>query len=292
MNSDNQLNALDDELCVDDTLITILKSFFSKKDHTIFILITAITLLMVWGFEGDLTSVSRFLLIFKIDQWKEALLPQVPWRDQLITFIGGLILLVIIPCCFIVFYFKEPLSNFGLGFPPKERRKEGFFWFISITVVMCLMAFLFGQHNSELQRVYPLFDEGAITTWGAFITYSLVYFLFFLSIEFIFRGYMLFGLYKIKDSDALQGARITDSEAFRRDTGLPGPLVFGVYAVVIQMLAYIMWHIAKPQVELWGTIPWGLLAAAVCLRVRSIWPIVGAHWLLSVFTDMLLWVKP
>jgi hypothetical protein len=97
---------------------------------------------------------------------------------------------------------------------------------------------------------------------------------FFIAIEFIFRGYLLFGL-----------AGALDEEIRTRVGGVPGVFYFGRYALLIQMLSYTAWHLGKPVPELWGTIVWGLAAGATAYAIRSIWPIVFAHWLLNVLLD-------
>lgn len=254
------------------TIFQIIKNTVIKlKDKTAIILWSSFLLLTLWGKKGDA------LLIFP-ERWRSCLFPDLVWRDQLVTFVTGFILLVVIPGCIIKFLFRERLSDYGLGWP-KERVKLGLFALV-VTLAISLPFFWLGSSNPAMQEEYPLFGKDAIDTWGAFIVYELVYFLFFITIEFIFRGYLLFGLYGIKDLEALRGVK-----------GAKGPLVFGLYAVLIQMLAYTMWHIFKPAPEYFGAIFWGVGVAAVALKVRSIWPIIISHWLLNVFLDILLWTQ-
>lgn len=254
------------------TIFQIIKNTVIKlKDKTAIILWSSFILLTLWGKKGNAE------LIFPM-KWRESLFPDFVWRDQFISFVTGFILLVVIPCGIIKFRFKERLYEYGLGWP-KERIKLGLLALV-ITLVIALPLFWIGTLNPEMQNEYPLFGKEAITTWGSFIVYELVYFLFFVIIEFIFRGYLLFGLYGIKDLEALRGVK-----------GIKGPLVFGLYAILIQMLAYTMWHIYKPMPEYIGAIIWGVAVAAVALKIRSIWPIIIAHWLLNVFLDTVLWLK-
>ena len=254
------------------TIFQIIKNTVIKlKDKTAIILWSSFILLTLWGKKGNAE------LIFPT-KWRESLFPDLVWRDQLISFATGFILLVVIPCCIIKFRFKESLSEYGLGWP-KERIKLGLFA-LAVTVAIALPLFWIGTLNPEMQKEYPLFGKEAITQLGSFIIYELVYFLFFVVIEFIFRGYLLFGLYGIKDLEALRGVK-----------GIKGPLVFGLYAILIQMLAYTMWHIYKPMPEYFGALVWGVAVAAVALKIRSIWPIIIAHWLLNVFLDTVLWLR-
>ena len=54
------------------------------------------------------------------------------------------------------------------------------------------------------------------------------------------------------------------------------------------MLSYTAWHLGKPLPELWGTVIWGLAAGATAYAIRSLWPIILAHWLLNVFLDIFI----
>jgi hypothetical protein len=70
------------------------------------------------------------------------------------------------------------------------------------------------------------------------------------------------------------------------DDGKPSSVFYlDRYALLIQMLSYTAWHLGKPLPEPWGTIIWGLAAGAMAYTIRSIWPIVLAHWLLNVVLD-------
>jgi membrane protease YdiL (CAAX protease family) len=125
-----------------------------------------------------------------------------------------------------------------------------------------------------MRQVYPLF-RGVLESDLDFAIYQLGYLPFFVAIEFIFRGFLLFGIYQFRDTPALAGP-----------TTVQRRLAFGYYAVLISMLSYTAWHLGKPQLELWGTIPFGLAGGAIALISRSIWPLVLVHWALNAFLDL------
>ncbi|MGD2086127.1 MAG: CPBP family intramembrane metalloprotease [Candidatus Aminicenantes bacterium] len=255
----------------------IVQTVKKLTDKTAVILLSSFLLLILWGSKGDLKIFSH---VFGKD-WTGKLFPGVAWHQQLVSFIIGFLLLVVVPCCIIKFGFKEKLSEYGLGWPKDHNRRKlgviAFFTMIGIAII----PFYLGTMNPEMQQEYPLFrDVIQKGDWGAFIVYELVYFFFFMVIEFIYRGYLLFGLFKVKDVEALKDVK-----------GIRGPLVFGLYAILVSMLSYTMWHISKPTPELIGTIFWGVGVGAVALRIRSIWPIILAHWLLNVFIDVVLWLR-
>jgi hypothetical protein len=232
-------------------------------------------LLMLWGTHGNLE-----LLKLVLPGWRgpgvdagnrPRLIPGLPWDDELISFVLGFVLLVLIPMALIVFVYKQPLRAFGLGLPPPGKRKLAVQAFLFLTLPSGV-GFYFAAQNPDMTEVYPFFR--AFSNVGQFLAYELVYLLFFIAIEFAFRGYLLFGLAGTRDTDVGGGG-----------DGLPGVYFFGRYALMIQMLSYTAWHLGKPLPELWGTVVWGLAAGAVAYAVRSIWPVVLSHWLLNVVLD-------
>jgi hypothetical protein len=241
---------------------------------------SAFILLMLWGYHGNFE-----LLKLILPDWRgpgvdighrPALIPGVPWDNELISFWGGAVLLVVIPMLLIKFVYKQNLADYGLGLPPPGRRKLAMQTFLSL-VAISLPAFLIATHNADMRATYPFYRP--FSGVGEFALYELSYLPFFIAIEFIFRGYLLFGLAGIRDR------QVPTSPT---DSGVPGVFYFGKYALLIQMLSYTAWHLGKPLPELWGTLLWGLAAGVLAYTVRSIWPVVLAHWLLNVFLDALV----
>lgn len=254
------------------TIFQIIKDGVKKlKDKTSVLIWSSIVLLLLWGPRG-------YPEVIPIEFFRK-LVPDFGWRDELISFVLGFILLFIIPCCIIKFYFKEKLTDYGLGWT-NSRVKLGLLA-LFVTFVICAPIFYFGTSNPQMQNEYPLFRD-AVTTWGGFIIYQACYFLFFISIEFIFRGYLLFGLY-----GPLKKEEEEDKQMILKKPK-PGPY-FGIYAVLFQMLPYTMWHLSKPMPEYMGTIVWGVAVALIVLKTRSIWPIIIVHWMLNIIVDLSLW---
>ncbi len=255
-----------------------------KLERTAGIFGSAFFLLMVWGFHGKLE-----LLRLVVPGWRgpgvdigarPQLIPGIPWDHEMISFFGGAFLVVVVPMLLIRFVFKQRLSDYGLGLPPRRLWKLSAQTFI-ILMALCLPAFLIATGNADMRATYPLYRP--FKDAGEFILYELTYLPFFIAIEFIFRGYLLFGL-----------AGVRDEEVRRRGTnlGVPGQFFFGKYALLIQMLSYTAWHLGKPLPELWGTLAWGLAAGVMAYTIRSIWPVVAAHWLLNVVFDALVGFGP
>ena len=184
-------------------------------------------------------------------------------RAQYLSFASGLVLLVLIPWLLIRLRFHQRLSDYGLGLGNVRLGVV----FTLLLIVVSIVPFLFASHDAAMSQEYPLLYRGlsleqrrAAFSWAGFLGFELVYASFFFVIEFIFRGYLLFGLRP----------------------------QFGEYAVILQMLSYTAWHLTKPTTELLGTPIWGFVVAAVTLRVNSMWYVFVAHWLLNVLLDTLI----
>jgi len=247
-----------------------LKTYFNNR-HFI-IMFSAFLLLMIYGYHGNLD-----LLGFIISKWsapgintccRPPIINGLPWDRELISFIAGFLLLVIVPIIIIKFGFKEPLGKYGLSLPAKDKAVAGLLTYLLLVGILG-PGFYFTARNQSMQEVYPFYK--GFTTVGQFIIYEIAYFPFFVTIEFIFRGYLLFGLADMHDTYT--------------KTNLNKNLHFIGFGLIIQMLAYTMWHMGKPLPELWGTPVWGLVTGIFTYNLKSIWPVTLAHWSLNILLD-------
>ncbi|MDZ7261764.1 MAG: CPBP family intramembrane metalloprotease, partial [candidate division KSB1 bacterium] len=262
-----------------DILILIWTTVKKLKDKASIILWSSFVLLLFWGFHGDMAILTSLFG----EGWTETITFHLPWGKQLVSFIVGFLLVVVIPCLIIKFVFKEKLRDFGLGLPEKDQKQKAIGAFFSLLVITSVMVF-FASFDKGMQHHYPLFTQRVdgevvwtITRWWEFIVYEFIYLLFFITIEFAFRGYLLFGLHSIKINSQIE--KRTQTPVLR----------FGIYSILIQMLAYTPWHYGKPVPEMIGTVIWGVCVAAIALRIKSIWPIIIPHWLYNILLDWLIW---
>jgi membrane protease YdiL (CAAX protease family) len=218
------------------------------------IVVSSCLALIVWG------PLGRPLFYPLVEGWVQEDVATAGFRREMVSYLTGFTLLVVVPLVLIRYRFKEPFRAYGLGLGDVRLGLLFMFGFIALTLV----PFYLTAKNPAMWSEYPLLFRGmtdaqikAQFSWSSFVTYELMYALFFFVIEFIFRGYLLFGL----------------------EPQL-GPLT-----VLIQLLPYCTWHLAKPLPELIPTPIWGLAVAAITLRVRSLYYIFVAHWLLNVFLD-------
>ncbi|RJF80795.1 CPBP family intramembrane metalloprotease [Oleomonas cavernae] len=246
------------------------------RDPTGILLGSAIVALMLWGYHGKLE-----LLGAVWDGWtgpgsdpaaRARIIPGIAWDQEWLSFWAGALLVVGIPAIVIRYVFKRRLRDFGLGLPPPGLRRLALLCAIGLLTVSFGTFYLYG-HDPAMAATYPFFRD--FDGIGQFVVYEIGYLPFFLAIEFIFRGYLLFGMYLLPAPKAGAGR-----------AGLPANLD---WRILVPMLAYSAWHLGKPLPELWGTLVWGPATSAVALTTRSIWPIVIVHWLLNVWMDLVIW---
>lgn len=118
------------------------------------------------------------------------------------------------------------------------------------SVITCLIALpiLFGVskvdslHNYYSMTSFKLFDY----SWRIIISLS--------AWEFIFRGFLLFGL-----KNRLKEA-----------------------SILIQMIPFVLLHLGKPEIEILSTIPMGIYFGWVAYRANSVWPAAILHIFINI----------
>jgi len=138
---------------------------------------------------------------------------------------------------------KNPL-DFGLS--AGSPRIWGFY-----TIVICLVAaaILYASSFSNALQSYYLDDE------FNFFTYLLTNIMSLSASEFLYRGFLLFGL----------------KEKFQEGS------------ILIQMVPFALLHLNKPELETISTIFTGILFGYVAYRGKSFWPAFIIHLFINVF---------
>ncbi len=143
----------------------------------------------------------------------------------------------------IIFLRKNPL-DFGL------RIGEYRVWipYVVAFLIIAVPVLYFTSDMSSVQGYYRThrgFD---------FMKYALQMGVYMLGWEFLFRGYMLFGL----------------KDKFREGS------------IIIQMIPFALLHIGKPEIETISTIFSGLLWGYICYRGKSFWPAYITHMVVNL----------
>ncbi|MDH7514487.1 MAG: CPBP family intramembrane metalloprotease [Bacteroidota bacterium] len=108
------------------------------------------------------------------------------------------------------------------------------------------------------QTVYP-HAQIVKGDWRLFLAYEAGFIFYFIGWEYLWRGFVLFGLEK-----HLGG----------------GP------SVLIQMLPFVILHSGKPVLETLGAVVAGIALGALALRTRSYWYGVLTHWSVMLTIDL------
>lgn len=169
-------------------------------------------------------------------------------------FLAEWLIYFVLPVAVIVFVFRKSPREFGVGSGDWKLglKITGIFIAIMLPIVWIVSGF------ESFQEVYP---HASIvrTDWNLFLLYEALFFLYFTGWEFIWRGYLLFGLEK----------------------RLGGPT-----AVLVQMIPFVILHNGKPMIETLGAIIAGIALGALALRTRSFWYCVLTHWSVMLLIDL------
>jgi hypothetical protein len=158
------------------------------------------------------------------------------WASALVYF-GILPLLTIV-----ILLWKNPL-DFGLR--PGNYKLWGLHVIVFFVVATPIL--ILSSRFSSLSAYYTI-DEFSLLkyTWEIII--------YMLAWEFIFRGFILFGL---KEK-------------------------FGEFSILVQMIPFALLHFGKPEIETISTILVGIYFGYVCYRGNSYWPAVLMHLYINI----------
>ncbi|MBN1448582.1 MAG: CPBP family intramembrane metalloprotease [Bacteroidetes bacterium] len=194
---------------------------------------------------------------FFFDQWYDTIGrdPLYELYQYLYWFSSEFLVYFILLLLSVRFLHRAPLRQFGLGAGDWRFGLKISLLFYGIM----LPVLWFASAAPAFQEVYP---HARIVRgdWTLFLIYELAFILYFIGWEYIWRGYVLFGLL--------------------RHTG-------AVIAVLVQMLPFVIMHFGKPLPETFGSIAAGIALGALSVRTRSFWYAVLIHWSVMLTIDLL-----
>ncbi|MBK7630496.1 MAG: CPBP family intramembrane metalloprotease [Ignavibacteriales bacterium] len=164
--------------------------------------------------------------------------------EYIYWFVGDFFTFFVLGVLIIKFGFREKLKDFGLQFGDV---KTGLLFSIIFLFVMITLVW-FVSSTPEFAEKYPHLT-GAKSNWNILLIYEAGMLLYMFAWEFIWRGFMLFGLEK----------------------------KFGYYSVLIQMIPFVILHNGKPFLETFGAIFGGIALGILALRTRSFYYCVIIH---------------
>lgn len=162
---------------------------------------------------------------------------------------------LILPAIFIKWIFRESFSDYGMCF------KDAFKYYrlyVLMLVVMLPLVIYFSATESFL-KMYPFYKVApGDSLFPKFFIWEFFYFLQFIALEFLFRGFILHG---------------TKHR-------------FGFYAIFFMMVPYCMIHFGKPMPETVAAIIAGLVLGYMSLKSRNIWMGVFVHCSVAFMMDI------
>ena len=169
------------------------------------------------------------------------------------SYFTGLILFGLLPGLIIKLIFRESLADYGV------RLGDWKFGLLSIAVMAPVMIALTFPSSKDPQFLaqYPLF-QGAGASTPVFIQHAFLYLAYYVGYEMFMRGFIQFGLRE----------RFGDW-----------------YAILIQTAISCLFHIGKPDGEIYSSILGGLIWGIVVFRSSSLLYVLIVHWLLGVSLD-------
>ncbi|MDR3627093.1 MAG: CPBP family intramembrane metalloprotease [Ignavibacteriaceae bacterium] len=170
--------------------------------------------------------------------------PNVNYYEFAYWYIGDFITLFVIPALIIKLFLKEKIKDYGIRLGDYNAGIKLSVLFLIVMVPLIWLA----TSQPVFSITYPLLDQ-ARDSWKVFIFYEIGLIFYLFAWEFIWRGYMLFGL---KEN-------------------------FGYYAVIIQMIPFLILHNGKPPIETFGAILGGIALGILAYRTQSIYYCIVTH---------------
>lgn len=174
--------------------------------------------------------------------------------SYLYWFCGDFFTLFVLPVIIIIAILKGKPKNFGLQLGEVKAGVKISFYFILIMLAIVW----FASSSPSFVETYPLLQRTK-ESWYLFFIFEAGLLVYVFAWEFIWRGFMLFGLEE----------------------------KFGYYAVLIQMIPFVILHNGKPSPETFSAILGGIALGILAFRTRSFLYCVIVHMSVMFTIDLL-----
>ncbi len=163
-----------------------------------------------------------------------------PLYDHLFWFLTSFLLYGVVPFLLVCLLPRERIRDYGVGLGDVRLGGKITLLFAAVMIPLVLLVSRFEALG--FRGTYPL-DPDALRSWTFFWVYEPFYWLYFVAWEFLFRGFLLFGMAR----------RI------------------GTHAIWVQLVPFALMHAGKPELEAYGSIVAGAALGVLALRTRSFW---------------------
>ena len=212
--------------------ILIIKKELKKLDYQTIIIFLSILILQTFSFYYSRKKFFRenFTSFFLDSNY-------LTFYEQIYCLLLDFVIFFVIPLLIIKFLFKQKLVVYGINFSNKPIGLK----IALITIAIMLPVVWVISSLLSFQATYPHANM-VRDSWTLFIIYEICLILYLFAWEFIWRGFVLFGIEKI----------------------------FGFYAIFIQMIPFTILHNGKPALETFSSILAGFFLGLLAIRTRSI----------------------
>ncbi len=172
--------------------------------------------------------------------------------------VSSIVWRILIPIALIVFLFRESPADYGWRWRGTLRHAP---MYVVLYLLMTPLI-IWAATQPSFQQKYP-FYKGAVEGGFSFWFYELLYGIQFAGVEFFFRGFLTFALFKR----------------------------FGYNAILIMAIPYVMVHFNKPLPETLGALGAAIILGSLALKARSCVPGIFLHWGVGITMDFLAIAK-
>jgi membrane protease YdiL (CAAX protease family) len=230
-----------------------VKALFERWDYrSALVLLTAPVVLTVWVYYGKQVCFERLFGGFQ-GRWGQ------DFYSTLYEYLAAFLLMFGVPFFVVKVVFRRSLHEFG--FRVGDARCG--FRLVAVALPFLLLAIYVGSLDPAMQTEYPL-AKSAMQHLPLFLVVETAYLLYYLGWEFLFRGFMLFGL------EERHGALL---------------------AILVQMIPSAIVHIGKPASESFAAIVAGLVFGYVAVRTHSIFYPLMLHAVAGIGMDVFMTLR-
>jgi len=228
---------------------SLFRQWHPKSD---LILLVVPVVLMLWVYCGKRPCFDQLFSQVQ-GEWNQDLC------GAIYEYLTAFLLMFVVPVAIVKVAFRSNLREFG--FRVGDAR-----WglgFVVIALPVFLLAAYVGSLDPALREEY-LLAGSMVDRVSLFLTVEVFYLIYYLGWEFLFRGFMLFGL------EERYGA---------------------LAAILLQMIPSALVHIGKPASESFAAIVAGLVFGYLAVRTRSIlYPLI-LHAAVGIGTDVFVTLR-
>lgn len=169
------------------------------------------------------------------------------------SFLACFVLMGVVPAMIVKFAFRQSLADYGVGLGNRLRTVRSFL----ILAPLLLLIVYFGSSDPGLRAEYPL-NPNIGQSKAMFGLHACCNLIYLMGYEFLVRGFVQIGL----------------SDRIGRTN-----------ALLVQVLASVLFHLGKPWAETFGAFGVGILWGILAYRTRSLVSIILQHALVAIALD-------